>query len=200
LARLSLLDILRGPLADPAIAGVTDMTVQPSLHAESSAATAKKNSAQFVGFQIEDQDYAFPIEQIREIVVLDKVTRTPQVPDYCEGVSNLRGAIIPIINVRKLFGLGPRPADGESRIIVVQVGEKTMGCTVDTVSQVIRIPQESIQPAPETITAGGADYISGFARIDGRVIIVLNISELLNPEQLDRIRQVPTIGTEEATS
>jgi len=176
------------------------MTSQPSLHAESSAATQKKNSAQFVGFQIDAQEYAFPIEQIREIVVLDKVTRTPQVPDYCEGVSNLRGAIIPIINVRKLFGLDPRPADGETRIIVVQVGDKTMGCTVDTVSQVIRIPEESIQPAPETVTAGGADYISGFARLDGRVVILLNINELLNPEQLDRIRQVPTIATEEATS
>ena len=176
------------------------MTIQSSSPPASASGRQNKNSSQYVGFQVADQEYAFRIEQIREIVVLDKVTRTPQVPDYCEGVSNLRGAIIPIINVRKLFGLDPRPADGETRIIVVQVGDKTMGCTVDTVSQVIRIPQESIQPAPETVTAGGADYISGFARLEGRVVILLNINELLNPEQLDRIRQVPTIATEEATS
>lgn len=176
------------------------MTTPPTFSAGSSPTTRNKDSSQFVGFQIADQEYAFPIEQIREIVVLDQVTRTPQVPDYCEGVSNLRGAIIPIINVRKLFGLDPRTTDGETRTIVVQVGDKTMGCTVDTVSQVIRIPHDNIQPAPETVTAGGADYISGFARLAGRLLILLNINELLNPDQLDRLRHMPTIPTEEATS
>ena len=176
------------------------MSGQSPLPSASQATAQNKNSAQFVGFQIADQEYAFPIEQIREIVVLDKVTRTPQVPDYCEGVSNLRGSIIPIINVRKLFGLDPRPADGETRVIVVNVGDKTIGCTVDTVSQVMRIPQENIQPAPETVTAGGADYISGFARLETRLVILLDINELLDPEQLDRIRQVPTVAHEEPTS
>ena len=167
----------------------------------SSASTAqRKHWSQFVGFQIANQDYAFPIEQIREIVVLGKVTRTPQVPDYCEGVSNLRGSIIPIINVRALFGLDPKPADGETRVIVVHVADKKMGCTVDTVSQVIRLPQESIQPAPETVTAGGAGYISGFARVDGRLIILLDVNALLDPGQLEKIRQVPVFAHEERTS
>ena len=116
-----------------------------------------KNTSQFVGFQIGDQQYAFRIEQIQEIVILDQVTPTPQVADYVEGVSNLRGAIIPIINLRKLFGLEPVAKNSETRTIVVNVGECTMGCTVDSVSQVIRIPDESIQPAPETVTAEGAD-------------------------------------------
>ncbi len=160
---------------------------------------ASKNAAQFVGFQIADQEYAFPIEQIREIVVLDKVTRTPQVPDYCEGVSNLRGSIIPIINVRKLFGLDPKEADSETRTVVVNVGEKTMGCTVDMVSQVIRIPQEDIQQAPDTVTAGGADYISGFARLGGRLLVLLDINRLLHPEQLGTITQIPSLFLEETT-
>jgi len=155
----------------------------------------KKNSSQFVGFQIDDQEYAFRIEQIQEIVILDQITRTPQVPEYCEGVSNLRGSIIPIINLRRLFGIEPRPADGETRTIVVNVGERTMGCTVDMVSQVIRIPQDSIQPAPETVTAEGAHYISGFARLDGRLVILLDIDQLLDPAQLDRVKQ--TSGSEE---
>ena len=147
-----------------------------------------KNSSQFVGFQVDGQQYAFRIEQIQEIVILDQVTQTPQVADYVEGVSNLRGAIIPIINLRKLFGLEPKPTDADTRTIVVNVGERTMGCTVDMVSQVIRIPEESIQPAPETVTADGANYISGFAKLDERLVIVLDIDELLNPENLDRIR------------
>jgi purine-binding chemotaxis protein CheW len=161
--------------------------------------TEKRNTSQFVGFQLAEQAYAFPIEQIREIVILDKVTRTPQVPDYCEGVSNLRGSIIPIINLRKLFGLEAKPADADSRTIVVTVGERKMGCTVDMVSQVVRIQDEDIQPAPETVTADGADYISGFARHDGDLVIILDINRLLDPEQLDRVKQPPTGTPESAT-
>lgn len=152
-----------------------------------SAAAAKKNSSQFVGFQLADQEYAFRIEQIQEIVILKQVTRTPQVPDFVEGVSNLRGSIIPIINLRRLFALEPKPHDAETRTIVVNVGPRTMGCTVDMVSQVMRIPEESIQPAPETITAGGAHYIAGFARHNGRLTILLDIDELLDPAKLDQV-------------
>jgi purine-binding chemotaxis protein CheW len=142
-----------------------------------------------VGFEIAGQGYAFRIEQIQEIVILDQVTKTPQVPEYVEGVSNLRGSIIPIINLRKLFGLEARPADSETRTIVVNVGPRTMGCTVDTVSQVMRIPEENIQPAPETVTSNGANYIAGFARQDGRLLILLDIDELLDPSKLDQVSQ-----------
>jgi purine-binding chemotaxis protein CheW len=149
----------------------------------------KKNTSQFVGFQIAGQEYAFRIEQIQEIVILDQVTKTPQVPDYVEGVSNLRGSIIPIINLRKLFGLDPKPVDSETRTIVVSVRDRTMGCTVDLVSQVMRIPEENIQPAPETVTANGANYIAGFARQNGRLMILLEIDELLDPQKLDQVSQ-----------
>lgn len=152
----------------------------------------QKNTSQFVGFKIDDQEYAFRIEQIQEIVILDQITRTPQVADYVEGVSNLRGTIIPIINLRKLFGLSPKAADAETRTIVVNVGPRTMGCTVDMVSQVMRIPDENIQDAPETVTADGAHYITGFAKIDERLLVVLDINELLSPEKLDRVNTVAT--------
>jgi purine-binding chemotaxis protein CheW len=154
----------------------------------SSAISDKHDTSQFVGFQIANQQYAFPIEQIQEIVILDRVTRTPQVADHVEGVSNLRGAIIPIISLRKLLGLDPLPKDGDTRTIVINVGERTMGCTVDSVSQVIRIPAESIQSVPESMTANGADYISGFAKLDDCLVILLNIDELLDPERVNRNR------------
>ena len=112
------------------------------------AGSLARNVAQFVAFRIENQSYAFRIEQIQEIVILDQVTKTPQVPDYVEGVANLRGSIIPIINLRKLFGLEPKPIDSETRTIVVNVGTRTIGCTVDTVSQVVRIAEDAIHPAP----------------------------------------------------
>jgi purine-binding chemotaxis protein CheW len=165
------------------------MSISSAGNPRAASGASRKNSSQFVGFQLAGQDYAFRIEQIQEIVILDKVTKTPQVPEYVEGVSNLRGTIIPIINLRKLFGLEPRPVDSETRTIVVNVGARTMGCTVDMVSQVLRIPEEEIQPAPETVTANGAGYIAGFARQEGRLMILLDIDELLDPARLDQVSQ-----------
>ena len=164
-------------------------TWQSSIVLVSEAVAKKKNTSQFVGFQLAGQDYAFRIEQIQEIVILEQVTRTPQVPAYVEGVSNLRGSIIPIINLRKLFGLEPKPVDGETRTIVVNVGARTMGCMVDMVSQVMRIPEENMRPAPETVTANGAQYIFGFARHNERLVILLDIDELLDPRKLDQVSQ-----------
>jgi purine-binding chemotaxis protein CheW len=169
--------------------------------AESSSSPAtpiveKQNSSQFVGFQIAGQEYAFRIEQIREIVILDQITKTPQVPEYVEGVSNLRGSIIPVVNLRKLLGLEPKPADRDTRTIVVNVGQRTMGCMVDMVSQVLRIPQESIKPAPETVTADGAGYIAGFAKVADRLIILLDIDQLLTPEHMER--RIATVLAEAA--
>ena len=149
----------------------------------------RKNSSQYVGFRLADQDYAFRIEQIQEIVILEMVTKTPQVPEWVEGVSNLRGTIIPIINLRRLFGMEPRPVDADTRTIVVNVGQRTMGCTVDLVTQVMRIPEENVQPAPDTVTAA-ATYIAGFARHNERLMVLLDIDELLDPAKLERVHQI----------
>ncbi len=145
----------------------------------------KKQTSQFVGFFIDGQQYAFRIEEIQEIVILDQVTQTPQVVDYVEGVSNLRGTIIPVINLRRLFGIAPKPTDSETRTIVVNVGDRTMGCTVDMVSQVIRATEDSIRPAPETVTSGGAEYVSGFIQLDNGLAIILDIEKLLNPKDME---------------
>lgn len=155
---------------------------QPAVNSPSSSLAARKNASQFVGFRIDGQQYAFRIEQIQEIVILDRVTPVPQVPEHVEGVTNLRGAIIPILNLRRLFGLTPKPADGDTRTIVVNVGSRTMGCTVDMVSQVIRIHEDDIQPAPDSVTAGGAKYIAGFAKLDQQLVILLDIDVLFAPE------------------
>lgn len=146
-----------------------------------------KNVAQFVAFRIENQTYAFRIEQIQEIVILSQVTKTPQVPDYVEGVANLRGSIIPIVNLRKLFGLQPKPTDGDTHTIVVNVGKRTIGCTVDTVTQVVRIGRDAIHAAPDTVTGHGASYISGFARVQEQLIVLLEVEELLDPQKLEQV-------------
>ena len=149
---------------------------------------------QFVGFRLADQMYAFRIEGIQEIVIPDLVTRMPQVPDYVEGVSNLRGTIIPIINLRRLFDLDEKPKDDETRTIVVNVGSRTIGCTVDAVTQVMKITPENIQSAPDIVKSDGAAYISGFARLESGLVILLDINELLDPAKLDHVRDVARRG------
>ena len=143
---------------------------------------------QFIEFEVRGQRYAFPIGQIREIVIPKDVTPTPQVASYVDGVSNLRGEIIPIINLRVLFGFESNPVDESTRTIVVNVGGKTMGCTVDSVTQVLRIENDAIEPAPETITADGRKYISGFVKVDERLVIVLDVDQLLSVENLDQVK------------
>ena len=149
-----------------------------------------RNVAQFVAFRIENQTYAFRIEQIQEIVILSQVTRTPQVPDYVEGVANLRGSIIPIVNLRTLFGLEQKAYDTETRTIVVNVGKRVIGCTVDTVTQVIRIGKDDLHAAPDTVTGHGASYIAGFARVQDQLIVLLEVDDLLDPQKLEQVSQI----------
>ncbi len=153
----------------------------------SAAVSRRKDMAQFVEFEIEDQNYAFPIGETREIVILKSITPTPQVPAFVDGVANLRGSIIPIINLRVLFGMPYRPMDDETRTIVVNVGNKIMGCTVDRVTRVLRVEKDAIARAPETIVADGRTYIRGFATVNDRLVIVLDVAELLSPERTRNI-------------
>lgn len=175
------------------------MTPKPSQttqdgHSVVGSAALRTNMAQFVEFEINSQRYAFPIEKIREIVILKGVTPTPQVAAYVDGVSNLRGSIIPIINLRVLFGFEARPADDDTRTIVVSVGEKTMGCTVDAVNQVLRIEKEAIGDAPETVVADGRNYITGFVKVDDRLVIVLDVDQLLDLENLADVKNADLTG------
>lgn len=150
-------------------------------------AVRRAETAQFVEFEIDGQRYAFSITQIREIVILHSVTPTPQVAAYVDGVSNLRGAIIPIIQLRVLFGLPRKPGDEETRTIVVTVGEKTIGCTVDAVTQVLRLAHDAIQPAPDIVRSDHGPAIAGFAKVDDRLVIVLDVDRLLDVENLHQV-------------
>lgn len=175
---------------------MNDLTGNEPTDPPSNLVTQRANTSQFVEFVVDEQRYAFPIEQIREIVILQSITPTPQVAAYVDGVSNLRGSIIPIVNLRPLFGLPRRPTDADTRTIVVRVGHRTMGCTVDMVSQVLRVADDQIQPAPETVTADGANYIAGFAKVDENLVVLLDVNELLDVRRLPRGNETKSLPTE----
>jgi purine-binding chemotaxis protein CheW len=145
--------------------------------------------AQFVGFEVAGQRYIFRIERIQEIVIPTALTRIPEVPFYVEGVTNLRGTIIPIVNLRLLFGLEPKPTDPETRTVVVNVGPRTIGCTVDSVSRVMRVAADQIQHAPEGVATGGRRYVEGFARVGDDLFILLDVDQLLDPAHLEDVHR-----------
>lgn len=154
-----------------------------------SSSAKQQGTSQYVGFELAGQKYICRIERIQEIVIPERVTTIPEVPVYVAGVSNLRGTIIPVIDLRLLFGLPAKPIDADTRTIVVNVGDRVMGCTVDTVSQVVRIPDERIQPAPETVAAGAPRYVEGFARLGEDLLILLDTDHLLAPDNLDEVHR-----------
>jgi purine-binding chemotaxis protein CheW len=154
------------------------------LTADRGSGRADNPVIQLVGFRLDNEDYAIAITKIQEIILIKPITRIPQVPDYIEGLINLRGSVIPIVNLRKRFGLPPRELDDETRIIVVNVHDKTVGCIVDAVTQVMRINRDQIQPPPLGVLALNHQYLAGLAKLDDRLMIILDIEKLFEAEEL----------------
>ena len=158
-------------------------SLQPST-ADRGSRRADNPVIQLVGFRLDNEDYAIAITKIQEIILIKPITRIPQVPDFIEGLINLRGSVIPIVNLRKRFGLMPRELDDETRIIVVNVHDKTVGCIVDAVTQVMRINRDQIQPPPLGVLAVNHRYLAGLAKLDDRLMIILEIEKLFEAEEL----------------
>jgi purine-binding chemotaxis protein CheW len=150
--------------------------------AEGTARRAENPIIQLVGFRLDNEDYAIAITKIQEIILMKPITRIPQVPDFLEGLINLRGSVIPIVNMRKRFGLSPREVDDETRTIVVNIHDKTVGCIVDAVTQVMRINRDQIQPPPLSVLAVSHQYIAGLARLEDRLLIILDIERLFDEQ------------------
>ncbi|MFO0012939.1 MAG: chemotaxis protein CheW [Planctomycetota bacterium] len=158
-----------------------------------------RKALQFIGFLLDSQEYAFRIETIQEIGIPGQITVMPQVPAYVEGVSNLRGTIIPIIGLRSLFHFPDRSVGEEGRIIVLNVGAQKIGCLVDAVTKVIRVQSDAIELATEVAHTQGAKFISGFIKTGETPVIVLDVDELLDPEKLDEVHRIARSHLEQKT-
>jgi purine-binding chemotaxis protein CheW len=143
---------------------------------------------QFVGFRLGDEDYAVAITKIQEIILMKPITRIPQTPSFVEGLINLRGSVIPIVNLRERFGLPRREYDDETRTVVVNVQDRTVGCIVDAVTQVMRIDRELVQPPPPSVSL---QHIAGVAKLDDRLLIILDVDALFDADQLASASRPP---------
>ena len=155
-----------------------DNTTKPSeLNAETTAALGGK----FLTFRLDSEDYGLEILKVRDINGLMKITALPQMPHYMKGVINLRGKVIPVINLRLKFGLPEVEHTEQTCIIVVDVG-KEIGLIVDAVNEVLDISEENIEPAPPLGGTTDASFILGMGKVGDEVKILLNIGKVIDAD------------------
>ena len=141
---------------------------------------------QLVVFGLGNEEFGIDISRVREIVRLQNITAIPQSLDFVEGIVNLRGQIVPIVDLCKRFRVENVMAGDESqrRIIVVNMGNQNIGILVDGVSEILRIPDESIEPTPTIVASGvSSDFIRGVAKVANRLIIVLDLDRIFTFEE-----------------
>ena len=143
---------------------------------------ASEQILQLVTFTLEKEEYAVDILSVQEINRITEITRVPNAPDYVEGVINLRGKVIPVVNLRKKFGLDNRETDDSSRVIIMDIQGVTYGLVVDSVSEVLRIPANIVEPPPPMASSMSSMFIKGIAKLENRLIILIDIDKFLGQQ------------------
>jgi len=152
-----------------------------SQHGQPSA-QAGNELLQLVSFHLGAEEYGLDILKVQEIIRVQELTRVPNMPAYIDGVINLRGKVIPVIGLRKRIGLESQAADKKTRIVVVDVRSNILGFIVDSVSEVLRIHSDTVEPPPQ-MGSGGRDYISGIGKLDARLLLLLDLDRLMTDSE-----------------
>jgi purine-binding chemotaxis protein CheW len=133
---------------------------------------------ELVAFKIDAEEFAVDIASVQEINRAVDVTRIPNAPSYVQGVMNLRGKIIPVVDLRTMLGFQTRVADKQSRIMVIEIDGLVAGFLVDSVSEVVRLPASAVEAPPGLARAAQSDYVGGVGKVDDRLLILLNLQKL----------------------
>jgi purine-binding chemotaxis protein CheW len=158
------------------------MSNLPAVKGEASKGSSE--IIQLVSFELEREEYGTDVLAVREIIRMPAITKMPNTPDYVDGVINLRGTVVPIISLRRRFGLAERERDRNSRILVMEVGDNLTGFVVDAVAEVIRISSAEIQPPPNIVQGSAAqDCITGVINHTERLLIMLDLNRMFSDEE-----------------
>lgn len=144
-----------------------------------------------LAFRLGREEYGVDILKVQEIRGHDPVTRIANAPDYIKGVINLRGMIVPVVDLRHRFGLEVRADDQFSVVIVLNIGKRVIGMVVDGVSDVITLAEADVRPAPQMGAALDADFLLGIGAIDGRMLLLLDIERLMSSDEFGLIERSP---------
>ena len=138
---------------------------------------------QMVLFELGTETYGLDIAAVDGIIRMQPITKVPKAPFYVEGVINLRGRVIPVIDIGKKFGFEKTEETKNNRIVVINIKDTTLGIIVDAVTEVIRVPVDSIDPVSDIVTSGQSDYLSGIAKLPDKMIILLALDKLLSKDE-----------------
>ena len=149
-------------------------------HQLASQADGSDRTLQLVSFRLADEEYGIEISKVREIILVGEITEVPQTPPYVKGLINLRSTVIPIVDLKLRFGLPETEQTDDTRIVVVDMGGKTIGVIVDAVNEVLRISRDQIAPPPQAVQGNaGDDYVTGLAKVNDRLLILLDIEKIM---------------------
>lgn len=148
-----------------------------------------KNEMKLVVFKLADEEFGAPIHQVYEILRLVEITRVPRAPRFIEGVINLRGKVIPVLDLRRRFDLPMTTPPAQQRIMEVEVEGQIIGMIVDTVTEVISLPVDAVEPPPPMIADIAGDYLTGVGKLPGRIIILLNFDKILSVQEARQVEQ-----------
>ena len=163
--------------------------LKPVLHM-SSRATQSKDRRQFVSFVVGEEEFGVEILTVQEIIRPIDITRVPHAPAFVEGVVNLRGRILPVINLRTRFGFPERTQDDDTRIVVVDIDDQVVGFLTDAVREVLRIDDSTIEPAPDLAVGIDAHYLRGVAKLDDRLLILLDLATMLSHDEVSALNRL----------
>ena len=146
---------------------------------------------QVVRFMIAGESFGVDIGRIQEIVTVPEITRVPDTPDFLEGIINLRGKIISVMDLRKKLRLDGAARSKKNRILVTEMNGKVVGLIVDEVSEVLRISPDRVEPPPDMVSSVGAEYITGVGKLEERIILLLDLGKVLDAGEISSMQSAP---------
>ncbi len=147
---------------------------------------------QLVLFDLANEHYGIEIATVDGIIKMQEVVSVPHAPSFVEGVTNLRGSVLPVIDLRKRFGMPPAAASNDTRIVVVNLeSTRKVGMIVDAVTEVLTIPEDSIEPTPPIVSTIDSSFIIGIAKVDDRLVILLDLASVLNEKEKSSLKSLP---------
>lgn len=138
---------------------------------------------QLVTFTISNEEFGVDILKVQEIIRTMEITKVPRAPEFVEGVINLRGKVIPIIDLRRRFGMESLQHGSQTRIVVIELKNMIVGFVVDSVSEVLRIPADTVVPPPAVVSGVDSEFISGVGKLEDRLLILIDLEKLLSSEE-----------------
>ena len=145
---------------------------------------------QYVIFKLGKEEYGVDIMNVKEISEFKESVKIPNTPKFIDGIINLRGDITPIINLKKRFDLDENGANSDTRIIVIHINNKQVVFVVDEASQVIRIREEDIEPAPDLVAGVDKRYITGVGKLENKIVLLLDLEYILTDDEKDKIQLI----------